>query len=273
MTLAMITKPMAGNALRVFMQPPAGASIWRVLRKLADDFSGPDDADALRVAETSERDVMDAAGLVNGVTYFYRAFYRVGAAWVPSNTLSASPAANYEDTAPDLITMLRDRLAAGLAVEVQRGVLRPSTGAVHVYTAPPVYDQARWPIVSLHLSGDDPNQRFIGESLAADETDGETWEEAEGWLSKAQVAVIGWTLNPDERIELRKAIRRIVIANLQVFDAYGFLNVEFSQQDTEDFERYDAPVYQSMGTFTCLAPVSVVSHAGVVEDVTQQIII
>lgn len=271
MTIAMITKLSAGNALRVFLQPPAGASRWRLLRKLSDTFVGAVDVDAALVDEGTESILVDAEGLVNGVTYYYRAFYLVDAVWVPSATASAAPAADYEDVTTDVMTVLRDRLAAGLLVEVQRGTLRHENGSIPLFVAPPEYGQSRWPIVSLHLSSEDPAQRFLGESLTSDDFGGDAWDEPEGWLAKVQIAIVGWSLNADERIELRKALRRIVIANLQVFESYGFVNVEFSQQDMEDFERYASPVYQAMCTFTCMAPVAVLSHAGFVTDVTQQI--
>ena len=48
-----------------------------------------------------------------------------------------------------------------------------------------------------------------------------------------------------------------MIANLPVFDEHGLLNVSFSQQDTEDFTAYSAPVYQVMTTITCKTPILV----------------
>lgn len=271
MTIAMILPLPAGNALRVFLQPPVGATRWRLLRKTADTFTGQDDVDAAVVEDGGVTEPVDAAGLVNGITYYYRPFYWQAGTWQAGATASAAPAATYADQAPDVMTVVRDRLQAGLLVEIQRGTLTHENGAIPVFTAPPAYGAARWPIVSVHLTNEDPAERFIGESVAADAVDDVTdlWTEPEGWLAKTELAVVGWSLNPDERVELRKALRRIVIANLQVFDAYGFVNVSFSQQDMEDFESYEAPVYQAMGTFSCLAPVSVVTDTGRVTDVTQ----
>ena len=272
MTLAMILKPSAGNALRVFLQPPAGAARWRLLRKIDDTFTGPDDPDAAVVEDGDTRVPLDADGLVNGVTYYYRPYYWVASAWQAGDTASAAPAASYEDQTPDLIGIVRDRLAAGLLVELQRGTLTHENGAIPVFTAPPAYGAARWPIVSVHLSNEEPAERFIGESIGADVySDADDWTEAEGYLAKVELAIIGWSLNPDERIELRKALRRIVIANFPVFDGFGIVNINFSQQDMEDFENYEAPVYQAMCTFSCMAPVAVASGATPISDVIQQI--
>lgn len=273
MTIAMITSPAAGNALTVFLQPPAGASWWKILRKLADDFTGPDDAEAEVVHSGTERVVTDAGGLMNGITYFYRAYYRVGAAWQPSLSQSRSPSASYEDQTVDVVEFLQRRLSEGLAVEVSRGTLRHDDGSIPVYTAPPTYDNVRWPIVTIHLSDEAPDQRFVGEAIASDSWDqlADAWDQPEGWLARVQVNIIGWSLNPDLRVALRKCLRRIVIANLPVFDAHGFTEVNITVQDIEDFENYAAPVYQAMCTFSCLAPVVVSSQAGVIEDVTQTI--
>ena len=273
MTIAMITRPAAGNALRVFLQPPTGASHWRLLRKLTNDFVGEADPAAALVHDGRERCVLDADALENGVLYFYRAYYRVGLAWMASNVSSTTPTASYEDLSVDVQTIVRDRLAAGLAVELARGRLTHEDGAIPVLTAPPATDQARWPLVTIHMSNEDPSQRHIGEQAGSDEfdVDADKWQSAEGWLAKTQLSIVGWSLNSDERLELRKALRRIVIANLEVFESHGFVNVEFSQQDMEDFESYNAPVYQAACTFYCMAPVAVGSTADVIRDVTQQI--
>lgn len=80
------------------------------------------------------------------------------------------------------------------------------------------------------------------------------WTAHEGWLSSVQIQIVGWSLNADERIELRKAIGRIIKANLSLFDHEGMIQIEVSQQDVEDFTSFSAPVYQSMASFSCLAP-------------------
>lgn len=273
MTVSMIVKLPAGNALRIFLTPPDGAEKWRLLRKVDDTFLGPTDADAAVVEDGTSPVVTDVETLANGVTYYYRPYYWVSGAWQAGATASAAPAASYEDLTQDVVSVVRDRLAAGLLVELQRGVLSHENGAIPVFTAPPAYGAARWPVVSVHLTSEDPAEQFIGGNGAPDvfsEAD-DDWSEPEGYLAKVDLAIIGWSLNSDERMDLRKALRRIVIANLPVFDSYGFVNITFSQQDMEDFENYEAPVYQAMCTFSCLAPVSVSSSVGVISDVTQQI--
>lgn len=257
----MVVPLAAGNALRVFLEPPAGARLWRVLRKSADTFVGPDDPDAYVVHEGSDRVTLDANYLQNGTLYHYRAYYWDGAAWSASATATGTPNATYEDATTDVLELVRDRLAYGLQAEVARGALSPVDGQIRVFTAPPVYEDICWPVVTVQLQSETPAARALGEMVEPDEYDkiaGE-WGGVEGWLARVQLAVTGWSQNPDERIELRKALRRIIVANLSVFDNAGMVQVEFQQQDMEDFRSYPAPVYQSLGTLTCLAPVRVVS--------------
>ena len=87
------------------------------------------------------------------------------------------------------------------------------------------------------------------------------WGEAEGWLAQSSVQIIGWELNADARIELRKAIRRIIVGNLAVFDSLGIINVDLQCSDAEDLQSYNAPIYQVMGTMNCKAPVLVTAEA------------
>lgn len=272
--ISLIQTVAAGNALRVFLEPPASARRWRLLRKVSSAFLGHDDPDAFAAYEGDDRPVMDSAGLVNGTLYYYRPYYWNGTVWAAGNVVSATPAATYEGVGADVLSLLRERLDLGLQVEVQRGTLVHDNGHIEVLTAPPATETTVWPLVTVHLQEDAPGDRAIGEFIGGDGFDPDTglWDETEGWLAKTQIAIMGWSLNPDERIELRQALRRIVIANLPVFEAASIVDVEFSQQDTEDFSSYDAPVYQVLCTFSCTSPVAIKSTVPAVTSVIQIIV-
>lgn len=261
----------SGNAIQLFLAPPSGAKLWRVLRKGADDFAGVTDPDAFVAYEGEERTIVDASFLQNEVVAFYRAFYFDGADWAPSATVSGTPRATYADHSTDALTVLRDRLEAGLAVEVARGKLAPSHGYIQVLTAPPAADGGvQLPVVTVHLTSEDQGERGIGEQIDIDRIDPLTgdWLEAEGWLARVQLEVIGWCLNPDERIELRKALRRIVVASLPVFDAAGMVEITFNQQDVDALSgEYAANIYQVVCGFACMAPVKVTGTADPISDV------
>ena len=260
----------AGNALRLYLAPPVGATSWRVLRRTTDAFTGPDDAGAVVVVDAStDSTVLDWNGLVNGTAYFYCVYFLVAGAYVASEVGTATPIATYEDGGPDLQELLRDRLTLGLAVEVARGVLLPPSGAIAVYTAPFGFaDAMSLPCLSVHVDSTGPSERMIGENLLPDFEDMTGWHATEGWLATWRLAIVAVSLNGDERILLRKAIRRIIQANLPILSAYGVLMPDFQQTDAEaQGAEGDAPLYFSRGSFTCLAPAFVTDTVGTIADV------
>lgn len=260
-----------GNAVRVLLAPAAGATRWRLLRKASAIFTDENDAAATVIYDGSdETNILDTGSLTNGTSYFYCSFELVGATWTPSAVVSISPTTAYDLGGPDVLTLLRERIALGLAAAVAAGTLQPESGAIQVLTAPPLFEGTKWPVVSVHLQNDAPLDRAIGEEIVADKFDaiaGE-WDESEGWISSVAIQIVAWAQNPDERIDLRKAIKNIVIGNLPVFDAAGMDLITLSQTDAEDFESYAAPVYQAISNFNCVAPQILSATVAPINDVT-----
>lgn len=266
-----------GNALRLFLQPPASAVQWRVLRKGQDAFSGVDDPTAAVIYEGDENVIVDTASLPNGLMQFYRPFYTAnGTTWTPGPTASGTAFATYEEISTDVLPFLRDRLEAGLKVEVERGNLQNPLGYIQVTNGTPLLERDHaFPMVSIHLDAEDPTIRAIGDDLLGDTFDGigGDWSESEGWISNVRVSVIGWSLNADERIVLRQALRRVVIANLPVFADQGWQQVALGLQDVDAVSgEYSAPIFQVMGSFTCLAPTIVAGSVGAVREVISEVV-
>lgn len=262
----------AGNALRLFLTPPVGAVLWRVLRKGSDDFSTQDDETAFLAYEGDEKVIVDARYLKNEQMAFYKPFYFDGTAWTAGPTSSGTPAAIYEEHSTDVLSFVRERLEAGLLVEVERGNLSSEIGYIQVYTAPPSLERdLRFPLVTIHLESECPAERGLGETISGDEFDpiGFDWTESEGWLAQVQLQIVGWSLNSDERIELRKALRRLIVTNLPIFDAEGMQQINFSQLDVDAVDgEFNVPLYQVMNSFSCLAPVRVGGRITSVSDIT-----
>lgn len=273
--ISMIQPLPVGTALRVFLEPPDGSAYWRVLRKGSDTFSGADDGTALVVYEGDENIFVDSASLQNEVMAFYRPYYHVGTDWIAGPTASGTPAATYEDHSTDAMSIMRDRIEQGMLVEVQRGNFQPELGYVQVYTAPPSLEQGlRFPLVTIHLDNESPAQRGIGENISGDEFDeiGFDWLESEGWLAQVQLSIVGWSLNSDERIELRKALRRLIVANLPLLADKGIIEVSASFQDIDAVSgEYNSPIYQVMCSFSCVAPVRVGNKVDTINEVEVQI--
>lgn len=261
----------AGNAIRLFLEPPLGAVKWRILRKASDTFSGTSDPSALIVYEGDETVFVEAAeSLTNEVTWYYKPYYWEGSVWISGTTKSATPRAIYEDASTDVLDILTDRIRTGLQVEVQRGQFLTDTGEIQVYTAPPSIERdIRFPVVSVTLDDESPEVRALGEDISGDMLlEDDDYFESEGWLARVQLTVTGWSTNPEQRNDLRKSLRRIIVANLPVFSDRGMELVQFQQNNSDAVSgEYDAPLFLTIGTFSCLAPVRVGGVADHITDV------
>lgn len=270
--LAMVQPLHVGNALRLFIEPPSNAISWRILRKTVNAFASEVDPTALIAYEGNDHVVLDTTALVNGVMAFYQPYYYDGAAWTAGAGNYGTPAANYTELTPDVLSILRERLEAGLLVEVQRGNLISALGYVQVINgAPTLEGDMQFPLVTVHMDSEEAGERGLGESFGDDffDSPADLWREAEGWLANVRVTIVGWSLNADERIELRKAIRRILIGNLPTFDARGLIQVQVSQQDVDAVGgEYPAPLFQVMTNFSCTVPVRVGGAVDPITDVT-----
>ncbi len=266
----MLTPMAAGNAVHLLLRPPEGAVSWRVKRRpaaAAPAIAGPDDPAAETVVDDwQDRGVTDLLNLVNGVAYRWAVFYRAaGGAWLPQvDERVGTPAATYRGDDLDVQELLRERVELGLAEEVRRQVLKPATGVIEVTLAPfaaPSADELSWPFVSVCLAEDGPGERGIGDMILPDLRTSQTaapgaaaWTENTGWLAQVAVKVVGVENNPERRLTLRRALRRIVQANMPVLAAKGVILPSFHQVDRELQVEEGMPLYVTDGTFTCMAP-------------------
>jgi hypothetical protein len=265
----------AGNALQLTLRPAAGALLTRVLRKATNDIVDQNDPDAEVVYEGTDTSVVDISpALANEVPVFYQAFDFFGAfTWASSPSMTGTPTATYEDASTDVQSMLRERLEKGIAVEVTRGTLKPGQphGAIAVLTSPPTAEETDWPVFTVQLDYERPGERGIGELVTPDFFDAlaDEWVEAEGWLADVSCTCTGWCTNPDQRIELRKALRRVLVANLGVFASQGVIEISLQASDDQflNGEFGPANVFTTAVTFTCKAPVIVRENVIKVVDV------
>jgi len=255
----MIVPLAVGNALRIVLAPPDDALRARVLRRADANFAGENDPGAVVVGETDGHALTDTSALVNGKTYFYAVAYFDGVHWQLSAPVSAVPQASYFDATVDVQSVLRSRLEAGMRVEVERRELLPQSGRIEVLTAPPVFNDKRLPMVTVHLETENPVQRAIGDQPVPDTFDDVAgdWQESGGWLGRTQLTIVCWSLNPDERLAMRRSLRRLLVANLPVFSDLGLDMVEFSFNDQADFQSFGIPVYQCVCTFSAMFSVTV----------------
>lgn len=259
--ITMILPLAVGNALHLFLAPPAGATHWRVLRKGIPDIS-LNDPDAYVAYEGDIPAFIDAHYLINEVPAFYQAFYFMGnGVWEKSNLVSGTPVSTYEDYSTDVIHLLRERLEVGLANEVKRNPMFGGVQLIQVLTAPPsLQNDLLFPLVTLTLENESPVERFIGEMGDEEYFDEKAneWVEVTGWLADVNVTITGWCLNPDERVALRNALRTVLIANFPVLAGQGVLLPSLTLNDSDAVSgEYDAPLYLVNGDFSCQAPARV----------------
>lgn len=267
----MILPEAAGNALRLFLNPPSDAVFWRILRSPTHDFKH-----AHEVYSGMDEVFVDALGLQNETVYFYEVSYQLAdGSVIVGGQSSGTPQSTYHDQTTDTLELLRARLEAGLMEEVKRGELVNELGYIQVLTAPPsLQNNLSFPLVTLTLENESPAERSIGDVIDDEYIDPETgdWVDQAGWLADVNISITGWSLNPTERIDLRKALRRIIIANFTVLAAHGVLLPHLTLTDADAVSgEFDAPLYMVNGEFKCQAPIRVGlhSHASVVDVLTE----
>ena len=273
--IAMIQPIHVGNALRLFVEPPAGFDHWKVLRKAVDDFSGHDDATAVMVFEGNDRVILDDQFLTNDEPVFYRPFYssNEGATWQPgTQSRMGTPRAILADWSTDAFVVLRDRLEAGFAVEVKKGFITANElGYVQVFSAPPsTRENLRFPLITLSLDSEVRGENAIGDYIGGEGFSDANWDwsEPEGWLARVSILISVWSINPDERIALRQALRRVLAGNMAVFSGHGIEQVDLQLSDADYLSgEFDVPMYGVNCNFSCLAPVVVAGRVPAVREV------
>jgi hypothetical protein len=252
----------SGAAISLLLRVPARP--WVLLRRLDDDFTTYPDAGAVVVVsgETANEQlgVLDFEGLTNGIPVWYQIFAEpVGGVgpWEAYGALKTiTPAYESQPSfhSLDPVELIRERLEVGLAGELALGTITHKQGAVPVLRAPPLFDSVVFPAVTVLLESRNTEHRFIGDSLLDDAmTSPSTAEVYTGWFDRSRIQIAGWSLNAEERAQLRHAIERILILNLPILDA-TLTEVDVSQNDQFDAESYAAPVYQAVFELSALHP-------------------
>lgn len=249
--LAMCYPLPAGNAVRLVLYPPSGAQALVIVRR--EDGTAPvshDDPAALEVYRGAPvRSVTDWELVPDGVVLLYRAFWLVGGVWVDGGVRTVRADPWFVDRSVEPLLVLRDRLDLGLRAYVARGELRPQSGAIPVLIASPLIEETPMPVVTVHLESESSEVVPVGAELAADVDS----VSVTGHLARVRMQAVGWSLNVDERLTLRRAMTAVLAANREVFEEAGLSELDIQFADQDDFTTYSAPVYQAIGTVSCVA--------------------
>jgi len=255
MAITLLDPLSAGNAVRVYITPPPAAVTWRVLRRTADAFTDQADPGAVLVLDGDDNVVVDTVALVNGTSYFYKAYFLIARAWVASPSMQITPDATYGGDDVNPARILRDRLEAGLKIEVQRGALIAESGRIKVHTGPYQREETiQFPLMFVHQDSQTISDRFVGEDVVGSERDLDgSYFNGDGVLARFVLNLGVVARNLDEREAMRRALQRILLANLAVFAAAGIIMPEWTMTDSEDLQAQGAPLFMSGGQFTCVA--------------------
>jgi hypothetical protein len=266
--IALLSSPSAGNAVGILLNPPSAAVKWRVLRNLSGVFADQD-ADTL-IYEGAERHIIDIAALDNGVPVFYQPFYWNGSSWSTAPAKSVTPGLTLVDRSSDPQSLIRDRLDLGLNGLIARGDLTHQAGVLPVMTASPQFEDTVFPVVTVHVADDSDDAHFLGDMFVPDVAGigGEEVTEVDGYYSQYTIDIVAWSLNGDERKLLRKWIKTVLVANLQIFSVNEMEEIHLQFSDADDFETYNAPMYMARCSLRCLAPTVAIGDVPVVTDVT-----
>jgi hypothetical protein len=236
---------------------PCGARQMRVLRRWDANFPDApvEDAETFAVfGGAPQTGVLDWHGLVPDIPHWYAVYYLVDDAWQRAEPQSIVPTRQVHPPSLDSLDAIRERVEIGLNALLDAGHLRHPRGRFTVLTAPPLFDDVAFPAVAVHLEQATPDQHFIGGFIGEERLENGCWQETAGWRSRYAVSIEAWSLNPDERRLLRRAIRDTVIAARDVLEMIGLQELEATVSDDEDFQSYNAPLYRTQTRLSYLAP-------------------
>lgn len=269
----------SGNAAQIIITPQAGEVSWRVLRKVgamdSTNFSGPDDPSAMLIHDGNSRTINDFLGLVNGSphTYIVYPFDANGALMPLFAKATIIPNQDFEDTSVDVQEVVRGRIESVLTTMIAKGQLPITANQISVLSIPFGSQNTPIPIVTVLLGSDVSDTRAIGDGLGAGlPVDAVGWDESDGWLSRVSIDLCIWSLNPEERNDLRRAVKAAIVSSLGHFDDAGMVQIDLHLRDEEDCESMNAPLYKTTGVLSCLAPSSTVNHASRINTVSVQIV-
>ncbi len=253
----------AAAAVYLYLDPPSGPSHLRLARRYDDVFPAlPSGAGNVEIyAGPLTSGVLDWHEVVPGVPHWYAPYYLTGLTWTRGPARSITPTIQTHAPTRDSLDVIRERVEVGLNALVAAGHLRHPRQHFTVLTAPPVLEDAVFPAVAVHLDQATADQHFIGGFIGNSVTEGGQVRTDEGWWARYQVQVEAWSLNPDERRLLRRALRDILVAGRDVLELIGLLELEVSLADSEDFQSYNAPLYHTVAKLSYLAPDVIWSEA------------
>ena len=260
----------AAAAVYLYLDPPDGPSALRLVRRYDATFPAlPTGTGNHQIyAGPPTGGVLDWHEVLPGTTHWYAPYYLTGATWTLGTAHSITPTIQTHAPTLDSLDAIRERVEVGLNALLADGYLRHPRNQFSVLTAPLVLEDVCFPAVAVHLDQATADQHFVGGYIGSDLVPSGQVSTSEGWWARYQVQVEAWSLNPDERRLLRRALRDILVSGRDVLELIGLMELEVSLADNEDFQSYNAPLYHTVAKLTYLAPDVIWSEATPLRDIT-----
>ena len=95
----------------------------------------------------------------------------------------------------------------------------------------------------------------------------------DGWYEPGvRVEFVVWSLNGDERAKMRQAVRAVLQANLGILESAGCTQIDLELRHADDMETYSAPVFEVVGSLSCVALAAAGLKVSPIRDVAVQVV-
>jgi len=262
-----------GGGVRLLWMNPDFPTLHhvKIVRKTTNLFEGPTDPSATVVYaggrgiltrpyqtvfrpsplqhEERHRSTLDTKAVQWATTYYYAAY-----AMNQDETDVSSPALLTVRT-PD-VSLLEEVDVIGLLMDYVRAYFKRQIVAhqfdlpagiteVQVLDSPPLIDSVTFPCISLHLDSDAPDAYLIGDDTNQLNTEGDTAVHRRGYLASFNLAITGWTENPEIRRHLYRHLKGCLFSARQLLEQSGVMNTTLTGRYGEDFESYNLPMFSA----------------------------
>lgn len=246
-----------GAAVLVTMAFPCRAQQMKLLRRWDNAFPEiPDDPQASVIyADEPVASVLDWHAVLPGIEHWYQPYFFLDGTWQRSGEPRVIvPTVQAHEPSMDSLDVIRERLEIGLNALLRNGLISHPRGVFAVLTAPPIIDDNAFPMIAVRLQQGASETHVIGGYFGTESLESGDVREFDGWLSRYRVQVEIWSLNPDERRLLRRAVRDILVANRDILEVLGLQELDVTFGDDEDYESHSATIYRTHASLSYLAP-------------------
>lgn len=203
--------------------------------------------------------------LVDDLEYFYGVFSQDSAGdWSAAAAASVTPKTKIELYAIDPQQIVVQRLEEKILRLLKADDLLPENQqrfgfrreilpqGIRVIDAFPFEGGPKWPVVSVHVEKDVYEEAFLGQAGVQSVGDfPDHHDENRAGVFDSELAILGWTLNKEERAKVRVLLKAAIYEDLRFYERVGLQQLAIvGPADAEDF-TLGAPIYNVVISLSC----------------------